>query len=420
LAVALRRAIVTAFICALALLFVAPAAQADLLFHVNSAGNGVDYDIEDNVCDTGNGTNVCTLRAAIQQANNTNGHDTIRFAIPGGGVRTISPQSNLPAVQDPVTINGYSQPGSKANTGSLTAGDDAVLNVQIQGSSDSSTDTRGLMVGSSGAGSLIRGLDINRFDTQIELARIATVEGNFLGPNPNATASTPTGTGLFVDDNADGPVIGGTDASARNIISGNLGSGIETFATVRVQGNYIGTQRDGTSALRNHVFGVGLQPSSGFTTVGGADAANVIAHNGNDGINSGTQEPGFYSRNRIFANGRKGIYLGQPNNRPAAFLETAVRRPGRTIVTGTLAYGMEGQPATVEFFVNPPDGDEGKKFIGDLQVTPDAGGQAPFRFQYGQAITAGKAITATGTGFGFVPPGYGTSEFSEPKPVKNP
>jgi hypothetical protein len=419
LAVALRRAIVTAFICALALLFVVPAAQADLLFHVNSAGDGADYNIEDNVCDTGNGTNVCTLRAAIQQANNTNGHDAIRFAIPGGGVRTISPQSNLPAVQDPVTISGYSQPGAKANTGSLTAGDDAVLNVQIQGAEDASTDTRGLVVGSPGAGSLIRGLDINRFETQIELVGNATVQGNFIGPNPNATASTPTGGGVYVGDSADGAVIGGMDASARNIISGNLGPGIESFGLVKVQGNYIGAQRDGASALRNQATGVLLQPNSDFTSVGGAGAANVIAHNSNYGIWSIGDHNGVYSRNRIFANGAKGISVAQLNQRPQVFLEKAVRRPEATVVQGTLAYGQPNETAVVEFFVNPPDGDEGKMFIGDMEVTPGEGGQAPFRFRYGQAIKAGKTITATGTGyFGAFP--IGTSEFSEPKAVKNP
>ena len=36
------------------------------------------------------GGDQCTLRAAIQQANATAGADTINFAIPGTGVKTIA------------------------------------------------------------------------------------------------------------------------------------------------------------------------------------------------------------------------------------------------------------------------------------------------------------------------------------------
>src|SRR3954452_23734634 len=79
---------------------------------------------------------VVTLREAITAAN-TNadpsgdttpgdpGPDTITFTIPGAGVRTISLTSALPTITAPIIIDGYSQPGSRANT--LADGDDAVL-----------------------------------------------------------------------------------------------------------------------------------------------------------------------------------------------------------------------------------------------------------------------------------------------------
>src|SRR5581483_9606093 len=70
----------------------------------------------------------CTLRAAIQEANAKTGLKAIHFDIPGTGVHEISIASALPAVTQPLEIDGYSQPGSSQNT--LAAGDNAVLDIQ--------------------------------------------------------------------------------------------------------------------------------------------------------------------------------------------------------------------------------------------------------------------------------------------------
>ena len=56
----------------------APAAT----FTVNNSGDAGDANTADGICATS--TNVCTLRAAVQQANATAGNDTIDFAIPAG------------------------------------------------------------------------------------------------------------------------------------------------------------------------------------------------------------------------------------------------------------------------------------------------------------------------------------------------
>src|SRR5689334_10615591 len=62
-----------------------------------------------NTNDTGPGS----LRQAILDANATPGADVIVFNIPGTGPFVITPGSGgLPFIQDAVTINGYSQPGS--------------------------------------------------------------------------------------------------------------------------------------------------------------------------------------------------------------------------------------------------------------------------------------------------------------------
>ena len=60
-----------------------------------------------NTLDSGPGS----LRQAILGANAHPGRDAINFAIPGAGVHTIAPRSALPAITDPVVINGTTQPG---------------------------------------------------------------------------------------------------------------------------------------------------------------------------------------------------------------------------------------------------------------------------------------------------------------------
>src|SRR6185312_15315179 len=111
---------------------------------------------------------ACTLREAIAAASDnvpsgaTTGEcaggnllpivDTIAFAIPGDGVRTIQPASPLPTIAEAVAIDGYTQPGSSANT--LATGDDAVLRIEIDGSAAGTSDL--LRVNASGT--TIRGL----------------------------------------------------------------------------------------------------------------------------------------------------------------------------------------------------------------------------------------------------------------------
>ena len=52
------------------------------------------------------------MRQAILDSNTaTGGTNTIDFAIAGAGVQIIAPLSPLPAIVNPVLIDGFSQPG---------------------------------------------------------------------------------------------------------------------------------------------------------------------------------------------------------------------------------------------------------------------------------------------------------------------
>ena len=79
----------------------------------------------DTVADDNDVNGNCTLREAILAANSNaavdacsagTGPDTIAFGLPGVGPFTFSPTSPLPPITEPLTIDGYSQPGASANT----------------------------------------------------------------------------------------------------------------------------------------------------------------------------------------------------------------------------------------------------------------------------------------------------------------
>ena len=114
---------------------------------------------ENNTNDRG----VGSLRQAIIDANATTTEDMIQFNIPGGGVKTIAPATELPQITSPVTIDGYTQPGAQPNTKAV--GSDAVLKVELSGASAPSGT--GLYIVA--ANSTVKGLVINRWEMWIIL-----------------------------------------------------------------------------------------------------------------------------------------------------------------------------------------------------------------------------------------------------------
>src|SRR5262249_6153 len=94
-----------------------------------------------NTNDSGAGA----LRQAILDATPDPGADTIAFNIPGSGVQTITPQSDLPQITEGVTIDGYTQPGAAVNTDPIAA--NAHLLIELDGSAY--LNGNGLSVGAS-------------------------------------------------------------------------------------------------------------------------------------------------------------------------------------------------------------------------------------------------------------------------------
>src|SRR5262245_60562900 len=79
-----------------------------------------------------------SLRQAIMDANghsnamNPGGvRDVISFNIAGAGPHTISLGSALEVIDEPLLIDGFTQPGSSRNT--LSTGNNAVLKIELNG-----------------------------------------------------------------------------------------------------------------------------------------------------------------------------------------------------------------------------------------------------------------------------------------------
>lgn len=255
----------------LAFFVVAPAPSAlAATFTVNSTADDPDASPGNGVCQTSGG--VCTLRAAIQEANALAGPHTIQFNIPtaspgydAAGYWRIRPASALPAITaGNVTIDGRTQPtGNPSWTHPRIVIDGSLI----------TGGANGLTITS--AGNTIRRLTIQNFAVSDIL-------------------SETTGNGILIS-----------------------GSGATNN---RVHGCYLGTSPDGGSASRNHVAGVQVRNAGnniiGNSTAGagpdidtaGDDAlGNLISGNGRT---AGTAANVYLTASPAYDNGRGNVIRG--------------------------------------------------------------------------------------------------------------
>jgi hypothetical protein len=236
-----------------------------------------------NTLDSGAGS----LRQAISDANSHSG-STINFTIDANSdtgcngttkVCTIKPATLFDNITSQVTINGYSQAGSSANT--MPVGDDAKLLIEL----DATNVSPALRLeGASSGSSTIKGLAITHLANEGILVMNGssnnTISGNFIGVNVAGTASSFIGTSTAVDmeTGSNGNTVGGATPDARNVLSGN-GEIIYVQACDNsvIQGNYINVDRNGTTALTSALRGIDLAGGSG-NLIGGPTpgGGNVI------------------------------------------------------------------------------------------------------------------------------------------------
>jgi titin len=279
-----------------------------------------------NTLDTGPGS----LRQAILDSNATPGTDTIAFNIPGAGPHVITTAGALPAITDPVNLDATTQPGFAGNPVVDVTGGNPFPAVGLLVTANLCT---------------VRGLELTGF-TQYGLEILggsgSTVAGcvflsNFAG-------------GVALSGGASNNVIGGATSAAANVASNNGSWGIVVFgqgATGNViQGNFLGTDVTGTTALPNGfggavvaagaagnffysnvlsgntVYGLVLSDpgTAGNTVAGnliGVGKTGVVLGNGFGGVGFGNGAssntlggavPG--AANVISSNGYDGVYVG--------------------------------------------------------------------------------------------------------------
>lgn len=300
-----------------------------------------------------NDAGLGSLRQAILDANATPDADTINFNIPGSPPFTIALASALPAVTNPVIINGTTQPGF--NGAAVVE-----LNGFFAGAAD------GLTINTSA--STVRGLAINRFtgDGIVINGTGNIIEGNIIGTNSLSAANLGNSqNGVLIT--ASGNTVGGAAASAANKIAFNGGNGVSVAAGT---GNSISSN----SIFSNSVLGINL----------GGDL--------------------------VTPNDLGDVDVGANDLQNFPVLSSATNSGVSTGIIGTLP-SKANTTYRVEFFsnlaCNALGSGEGAAFIGAATVNTDGSGNANFNLSFSVAVPAGQVITATATD-----PLGNTSEFS--------
>jgi CSLREA domain-containing protein len=232
-----------------------------LSFTVNTTDNA-----DDGTCDAAH----CSLREAINAANAAPGFNGVFFNIPGAGVQIIETDTGFPESTDSILIDGTTQPGFAGMP-------------LIELRSGSAQNGTGLSIRGGGT---VQGLSIVNFNIGIEIRDAGGVWaiGNFIGLRPDGV--TAEGNHLAVSVGSGDNHIGGAQQGYRNVISGNT-AGIDVACgsdNNQIQNNYIGVNAAGIYAVPNGTYGIHICGSS--NTVGGTDAlaGNVISGNTGNGV----------------------------------------------------------------------------------------------------------------------------------------
>ena len=283
-------------------------------FAVNSVLDHNDGNAEDGICDTGSNrpdtdppfikTGICTLAAALTQADHDSGRDLITFDEIGGGDSPVIPGGRALSVLHPVTIDGTTHASGRVGIeGSLNVfdgaivkglaifGHDAALTIGGVGSVITNTyvgfDTSGIDGATDDSGYInIQGNDNIIGGTSEEERNLIggglningnenRVIGNYVGIDMTGDTVSPAPGVIYVAGGANS--IGGVEEGQGNVLAGGI---VSDGNQLTVQGNYIGTNAAGTEAINpgGGLFGVSVRMGSDVK-IGGEEelAENVIS-----------------------------------------------------------------------------------------------------------------------------------------------
>ncbi|MCB1573578.1 MAG: hypothetical protein KDI80_06335 [Xanthomonadales bacterium] len=331
---------------------VAPIPAHALNFVVNDATSNADADTPDDaLCQTMAGT--CSLRAAIEEANEQTGPHTITFA---PAITAITLTADLPDIRAQVTIDGTNAGAVGGRVDINGAAVNGVGGFDCFDLLSTGTVMPPINNPDGGQGSTLSNLVIrNCADDGIDASGHGySFLDNRIGTNPAGTAAAPNdGDGINIDGTIPPPMIpdiqglldspptnfgeiaayatalqGALTVIANpNFITGNHISGnLQTAITLNnpmtvnsfVAGNIIGLSADSLSAIPN---GTGGGAPDAVVLSNGAygnfiGPGNVISGNSNDGISisGAVLLPNFIAGNVIGPGGLPGLELGNGDN----------------------------------------------------------------------------------------------------------
>lgn len=248
--------------------------------------------------DSGDGS----LRAALDQANDSPGLDVIEFNIDGGGSYAEIMLESILEVNDPIDIDGNTQ-GCDLNEG---------LCIRLDGGA---FDESGMRFFPGSDGSTVRGLVFTRFGNDRLSGALSlhsdghVVQGNYFGTDRTGLVTDPDGTpdtgdelgnanyGITLFDTFEGAEtssrnnrIGGAAAGEANVIGGSTVNGInlsgERVHGNVITGNFIGVGIDGETILGIGMNGIEVTDGAHDNAIGGLGdgEGNMILAAGQVGI----------------------------------------------------------------------------------------------------------------------------------------
>jgi CSLREA domain-containing protein len=213
-------------------------------YTVNSTGDQVDEVVGSGGCKTNLGT--CTLRAAIEESNASAGvEDTVKFAesFDGQVAGTIQLTGTLPTITDRVRIRGYPMPEKCETDYYSFPGPCVGIEGPAGGTAFRVAAERVRLVGFAVSGA----------KRAVEAVGAPGLEvwNNWFGLKLDGNAG-PLETGVFVDQNSNGPSIG-LSTNAGNLFAHSTNAGLEINGAdnATVHGNGFGVLPDGTSLAAN-------------------------------------------------------------------------------------------------------------------------------------------------------------------------
>ncbi len=287
-------------------------------------------------------TDTGTLRTALSTANSNGVADTITFAagLAGGTINLDKTFSALHLTEANTTIDG-------------DINNDGKPDIAI----DAQYGPQSIYVDTNAKDCVIRGLCLNRFrnDALYVSGSNCVIVRCYIGTDLSGRKARPNGNNGIFATTGDGLVVGGAAAMDRNVISGNLGSGIylNNVGSAWIANLICGLGSDGGTMLPNASYGIyGYNVGGLIVGLPGLPVKTVISGNSSAGIN-------VYNALAVtVANCRVGTNLTGNQPRPNGSSGISLNNCNSTVIglTSALAWNLISGNASYGLYAdNCPD-----------------------------------------------------------------